>query len=40
MVKIEIKYMKIWNALTIIDEKSKIKQQIYEKNMGVLHKIA
>lgn len=36
----EIKYIKIWNALTIIDEKNKIKQYIYGKNMGVLHKMA
>lgn len=36
----EIKYIKIWNTLTIIDEKNKIKQHIYEKNVGVLHKMA
>lgn len=27
----EIKYIKIWNALTNIDEKNKIKQHIHEK---------
>lgn len=27
----EIKYIKIWNALTNIDEKNKIKQYIHEK---------
>lgn len=31
MKKMEIKYIKIWNALTNIDEKNKIKQHIYEK---------
>lgn len=34
MEKIEIKYIKIWNALTIIDEKNKIKQHIHEKMWG------
>lgn len=40
MKKMEIKYIKIWNALTNIDEKNKIKQHIHEKNMGALHKMA
>lgn len=40
MKKMEIKYIKIWNTLTNIDEKNKIKQYKYEKNMGALHKIA
>lgn len=31
MKKMEIKYIKIWNALTNIDEKNKIKQHIHEK---------
>lgn len=32
--KMEIKYIKIWNALTNIDEKNKIKQHIHEKMWG------
>ena len=40
MVKNGNKTYKIWNALTIIDEKNKIKQHIHEKNVGVLHKMA
>ena len=40
MKKMEIKYIKIWNALTNIDEKNKIKTAYSRKNVGVLHKMA
>lgn len=40
MKKMEIKYIKIWNALTNIDEKKQNKTAYSRKNVGVLHKIA
>lgn len=40
MKKMEIKYIKIWNALTNIYEKKQNKTAYLRKNVGVLHKIA